>query len=687
MRKDPPFDLEYVASTWLLSAAEREGARVFNAPDAMRDHNEKFAIAEFPQFTAPSLVVAPHGAICRRSSTSSSDVGAEAARRHGRRPASSACATTTRTATSIVETISVLGTRSVMAQRYIPEIKDGDKRVLLIDGKLVPHCLARIPKAGESRGNLAAGARGVAQPITKRHREIARGAGPGACQTRAAAGRARRDRRLAHRSERHQPDLLPRDPGPDRIRRLRACSWMRWSRKLHDRRPRRHPRQHRRGAAHERGADPRRIAAAGGDAQRVAAGRPGRPGAARARAARRASTPATACWCSPTSSARRPATWCRGCSRTARIEGVSGVSLPMLLRVLTSRNGSLARGGAARALGRRRGRGAHEPATAAAMPSADATIVNKLGLHARAAAKLTHLAGNYQCEIWLSRSGRRVNAKSIMGVMMLAAGQGTSVLIEAEGADAEQAIAALTKLIADKFGEGRMNFVLHGYPVSGGITVGNAHLVSTARLEVAHYEVAPDAVEAEVARFDRAMRTRAGGARRAQGAHPAGLAGRVRGVPRPAPHDPQRLGAGAGAARADPQAARQRRVGAGAADGAPGRALRGDRRPVPARAQGRRAAGGRARARGADGRPDARRAGAVGGGEADRGGARPLARRHDPVQEAPLRRLRHRRRRRHLAHRDRRALARHPGDRRPAPRAPDDQRGRDADRRRHAAAC
>jgi phosphocarrier protein HPr len=88
------------------------------------------------------------------------------------------------------------------------------------------------------------------------------------------------------------------------------------------------------------------------------------------------------------------------------------------------------------------------------MPSVDAMIVNKLGLHARAAAKLTHLAGSYQCEIWISRSGRRVNAKSIMGVMMLAAGKGSSVLIEAEGADAEQAIAALTQLIADRFGEG-----------------------------------------------------------------------------------------------------------------------------------------------------------------------------------------------------------------------------------------
>jgi phosphocarrier protein len=88
------------------------------------------------------------------------------------------------------------------------------------------------------------------------------------------------------------------------------------------------------------------------------------------------------------------------------------------------------------------------------MPSVEATIVNKLGLHARAAAKLTHLAGSYQCDIWVSRSGRRVNAKSIMGVMMLAAGQGSSVRIEAEGTDADAAIAALTKLIADKFGEG-----------------------------------------------------------------------------------------------------------------------------------------------------------------------------------------------------------------------------------------
>ena len=88
------------------------------------------------------------------------------------------------------------------------------------------------------------------------------------------------------------------------------------------------------------------------------------------------------------------------------------------------------------------------------MPSIEAEIINRLGLHARAAAKLTHIASGFQCEIWLSRSGRRVNAKSIMGVMMLAAGKGSKVMIQAEGTDADQALAALTALIGDRFGEG-----------------------------------------------------------------------------------------------------------------------------------------------------------------------------------------------------------------------------------------
>ena len=88
------------------------------------------------------------------------------------------------------------------------------------------------------------------------------------------------------------------------------------------------------------------------------------------------------------------------------------------------------------------------------MPSVEASIVNKLGLHARAAAKLTHLAGTFQSEIWISRSGRRVNAKSIMGVMMLAAGKGSKVKLQAEGGDADAALNALAALIADRFGEG-----------------------------------------------------------------------------------------------------------------------------------------------------------------------------------------------------------------------------------------
>jgi phosphocarrier protein HPr len=88
------------------------------------------------------------------------------------------------------------------------------------------------------------------------------------------------------------------------------------------------------------------------------------------------------------------------------------------------------------------------------MPSIEAEIINKLGLHARAAAKLTHVASGFQSEIWISRSGRRVNAKSIMGVMMLAAGKGSKVKLEAEGGDADAALNALTTLIAERFGEG-----------------------------------------------------------------------------------------------------------------------------------------------------------------------------------------------------------------------------------------
>jgi len=176
MRKDPPFDLEYVTSTWLLSAAVREGARVFNAPDAIRDHNEKLAIAEFARHQTPTLVSreaerlqafidAQHDVVVKRLDVMGGEfvfrVRADDPNRN-----------------VIVQTISQGGNRTVMAQRYIPAITEGDKRVLLIDGQVVPHCLARIPKAGDARGNLAQGARGVAQPLTARHREIAAAVGP-----------------------------------------------------------------------------------------------------------------------------------------------------------------------------------------------------------------------------------------------------------------------------------------------------------------------------------------------------------------------------------------------------------------------------------------------------------------------------------------------------------------------------
>ena len=176
MRKDPPFDMEYVYSTYLLKAAEREGARVFNRPRAIRDHNEKFAIARFGEFIAPTLVARDPGKIgafidAHRDTivkpldgmggTSVFRVRADDPNRN-----------------VIVETVGQHGARTVMAQRFIPEIAAGDKRILLLAGVAVPYALARIPKAGETRGNLAAGGHGVAQPLSRRDREIAAALGP-----------------------------------------------------------------------------------------------------------------------------------------------------------------------------------------------------------------------------------------------------------------------------------------------------------------------------------------------------------------------------------------------------------------------------------------------------------------------------------------------------------------------------
>ena len=171
MRKDPPFDMEYVTSTWLLERAEAEGLRVFNRPRALRDHSEKLSIAEFPEFIAPTLVsrelrrlhafIDEHRDVVVKpldgmGGTSVFRVHHFDANRN-----------------VILETITALETRTVMAQRYLPEIKEGDKRILLIGGQVVPWALARIPKAGETRGNLAAGGTGVAQPLSPRDRQIA----------------------------------------------------------------------------------------------------------------------------------------------------------------------------------------------------------------------------------------------------------------------------------------------------------------------------------------------------------------------------------------------------------------------------------------------------------------------------------------------------------------------------------
>ena len=176
MRKDPPFDLEYVYSTYLLEHAVRGGARVFNDPRAVRDHSEKYAIAEFPRFTAETIVtrdparlrafVQRHGEAVFKLLDGMG--GASIFRARAGDPNLSV----------IVETMNAFGARSVMAQRYLPQIADGDKRVLLIDGQVVPFALARIPKLGESRGNLAAGGTGRAQPLSARDREIAEALAP-----------------------------------------------------------------------------------------------------------------------------------------------------------------------------------------------------------------------------------------------------------------------------------------------------------------------------------------------------------------------------------------------------------------------------------------------------------------------------------------------------------------------------
>jgi len=176
MRKDPPFDNEYFYATHLLEQAEREGAKVFNRPAALRNHPEKLAILEFPQFIAPTLVSrdaealkafhAEHHDIILKPLDGMGGTGIFRIGPDGLNLG------------SIVETLNGTGRHTVMAQRYLPEIVHGDKRVLLIGGRAVPHALARIPQGSEIRGNLAAGGKGLAQPLTGRDRQIAEHLGP-----------------------------------------------------------------------------------------------------------------------------------------------------------------------------------------------------------------------------------------------------------------------------------------------------------------------------------------------------------------------------------------------------------------------------------------------------------------------------------------------------------------------------
>ncbi len=176
MRQDPPFDMEYLYATYLLELAEAQGARVFNRPGTVRDFNEKLSTAKFPQFAPPTLVTR-RGDLIRNFLGVHGDIilkpldamgGSSVFRVRADDP----------NLNVIIETMTELGQKTVMVQRFIPEIAQGDKRILLIDGEPVPFALARIPKPGETRGNLAAGATGVAQPLSARDCEIADALGP-----------------------------------------------------------------------------------------------------------------------------------------------------------------------------------------------------------------------------------------------------------------------------------------------------------------------------------------------------------------------------------------------------------------------------------------------------------------------------------------------------------------------------
>ena len=171
MRKDPPFDNEYLYSTYLLELAASQGARVINNPTAVRSWNEKLSIAKFAQF-APQFLVTGNCDLIRDFLSDHQDIIIKPLDGMG----GSGIFRLTKTDPNIgviLETATQFGKQTIMAQRYLPAILQGDKRIIIINGKPLPYALARIPKAGETRGNLAAGGTGVAQPLSSRDLEIA----------------------------------------------------------------------------------------------------------------------------------------------------------------------------------------------------------------------------------------------------------------------------------------------------------------------------------------------------------------------------------------------------------------------------------------------------------------------------------------------------------------------------------
>lgn len=176
VRKDPPFDAEYLYSTYLLELAVEQGAVVFNNPRSLRDFNEKLSIAKFHHFAPPTLVSRNEIAI-RRFLSIHQDIILKPLDGMGGKGVFRLVVNDPNIS-SVIEMLSNFGKSTVMAQKYLPEICLGDKRVFIFAGKPVPYALARIPKAGETRGNLAAGGIGIAQPLSERDREIAEALGP-----------------------------------------------------------------------------------------------------------------------------------------------------------------------------------------------------------------------------------------------------------------------------------------------------------------------------------------------------------------------------------------------------------------------------------------------------------------------------------------------------------------------------